>query len=634
MQIPTVSVAVLIGVLMLQLVPIISVEGCVHPGGCVSCGFPQTSFAAVIKADRNVAATLSKYTKSALGSGREIRDDEEDGTLRAGATIEECNEFAQVLRDVMGWGTGTSILGCGYDSGGPFGYLFMGACDTALSQIQELVNTVYCLNKPNGCVSCPEGGGGLLQADDRALAALTDIITADITVPSPEVFTKFTNGASVRGGPGIFALGGDAQCQEARESFVEKLTAINTDFELGCTALSSSQSLAPGFLKGCSNPATIDVLQALIDEHTNGATTAATITTVAAATTSVSAVCNQEPKTGDGVITCSGGPLQKCISVNGDALNTINCLLDGEGIAPVTVAQGTNNDLCITTSSDAHCQAVSAYFYMHVPDGGQACNGDCTWHCPGKGFLKSEECGGTGSQYLKNMIEAYNSKTRPIVPVTLSTDFGLYFSAPNILDGNCEAEGTSPSTIAMTAFFLSQDLDVYVRCNGNLELYMTGKDIDDAADAMDSFHIKIPGNSGPVEGQSYHIAFKVEGFVITNRVLGSVAGGNLATNIQEVLKSFATTANGGTTAAPARTTTKIATVTTTRTTTTRTPYPNMPLIASSDLDLQDLGCTSHGESAATHAFAALLDEMGCAGTAVHCLHDNQNQLCMNGVTLE
>lgn len=385
---------------MLQLPPISTVDAaeCVHPGGCVSCGFQQTSFAAVIKADdSNVAATLSEYTESALGSGRNIKGGE-DGTLRAGATIEECNEFAQVLRDVMGWGTGTgtSILGCGYDSGGPFGYLLMGACGTALSQIQELVNTVYCLNKPNGCVSCPAGGGGLLQADDRALAALTDIVTADITVNTPEVFTKFTKGTSARGGPGIFARGGHAQCQEALVILVEKLTAIDADFELGCTALSSSQSLAPGFLRGCSNPATIGVLQALINEHAIGATTAATITTAAAATTTVPAVCNQEPKAGAGEITCGGGAQQRCISVNDAALNTINCMLDGEGVAPVTVVQGTNVDRCITTSSDAHCQAISGYFYTHVPVGGQACNGDCTLHCPDNGVLMSEDCEGTG----------------------------------------------------------------------------------------------------------------------------------------------------------------------------------------------------------------------------------------------
>lgn len=627
---PTVSVAIMVGVLMLQLPPISTVDAadCVHPGGCVSCG-SQTSIAAVIKADRDVAATLNEYTESALDSGRGIRD-YGNGTLRAGATFSECNEVAQVLRDVMGWGTGASILGCGYNGGGPFGYLLMGACDTALSQIQELVNTVYCLNKPNGCVSCPAGASGLLQADDRALAALTDIVTAEITVPSPEVFTDFTKGASARGGPGIFARGGHVQCREAREILVGKLTAIDANFELGCTAL--------GFLKGCSNPATIGVLQALIDGLSVGAIT---LTTTAAATTTVPAVCNQEPKAGDGEITCSGGAQQRCISVGDEALHTINCLLDGEGIALVTVAQGTNVDRCITTSSDAHCQAVSAYFYTHVPDGGQACNGDCTWRCPGKGFLMSKDCEGRGLQYLKNMIEAYNSK-RSIVHITLSTDFGgLYFSAPNILDAGCEDNAdTSPSTIAMTAFFLGQGLDVYVRCNGKLELYMTGKDIDDAADAMDIFHRAIPGNKGAVPGQTYHIAFNVDTFVETTTPLRPDAGRNLATNIQEVLTSFATTANAAasltttTTITTTTTTAKIATVTTTRTTTTRTPYPNMPLTASSDLDLRDLGCTSHGKSAATHAFAALLDEMGCAGTAVHCLHDKQNQLCMSRSILE
>ena len=403
-------VGVLLVGLGLGLNRTIDAAECVHPGGCVSCGSQLSYMGTMYRItadDRNVTATLSEYTKSALGSGRGIRDGE-DGTLRAGATIDECNEVAQVLRDVMGWGTGTSILGCGYDSGDPFGYLSMGACGTALSQIQDLVNTVYyCLNKPNGCVSCPGGAGGLLQADARALAALTDIVTAEITVQTPEVFTKFTKDAP--GGPGIWALGGDAQCQDAQEILVENLTAIEEDFELEC----SNQSLAPGFLEGCSHPATIDVLQTLIDEHAIGATTAATITTAAAATTTVPAVCSQEPKAGDGEITCSGGPQQRCIAVDGEALNTINCMLDGEGIAPVTVDSSTGTfEGCITPSSAAHCQALSAYFYTHVPDGGQACNGDCTLHCPIKGFLMSEDCGGTGIEYLQSMADATIARGR------------------------------------------------------------------------------------------------------------------------------------------------------------------------------------------------------------------------------
>lgn len=482
MQLPKISVAAMFGVVMLQLASISAVDGCAHPGGCVSCGFGGSGKSYRLKGDDNAVSTVNDYVISQLGDGDYITNAGDSGLL-----ADTCDRVVKTLRDVMGWGDDT-ILGCDEQQDSA-GFLVTGAC-SEFSKLHDLVNTAYCLNKPNGCVSCPVGELAIPQADDRALAALTDIV---LQAGTKTTFTAFVKGA--RGGPGILAQGGSDQCEEALPILIDTI-AWSGGKDLSC---GTNSSPSPGFILGCINLDAIAALQQVIDAHVMSTITAApTITTTSSAT--LQPICNKE-KTSAGAVSCTGGPHKKCVTVDAEALNTLNCMLDDEGIALLTVDPGPNNMKgCITPSNDAHCQAVSAFFYTHMADGAQACNGDCTLRCVGTMHLTSENCGNlntgnTGKQYLQDMVVAHHDN-EPILPTTFGTDFSaLWFDDPYILDDDCEADDTSPATIAMTAFFLGQGLDIYVRCDvsGNSELYMSGKDTSDAAEAMDEFHKLIQG---------------------------------------------------------------------------------------------------------------------------------------------
>lgn len=60
MQLPKISVAVMFGVVMLQLASISAVDGCAHPGGCVSCGFGGSGKSYRLKGDDNAVSTVKR----------------------------------------------------------------------------------------------------------------------------------------------------------------------------------------------------------------------------------------------------------------------------------------------------------------------------------------------------------------------------------------------------------------------------------------------------------------------------------------------------------------------------------------------------------------------------------------------
>lgn len=228
---PSISVVVMFGVLMLQLASISTVDGCVHPGGCVSCGIGNGKSYRLI-GDENAARTLNDYVISQLGDGDYIFD--------AG---DGCDDVAEVLTGVVGWGDDT-ILGCS-----PVGFLTItfttGDCATTLAKIQDLVDVIYtqkCDAKQNGCISCPVGERAIPQADDRALAALTDFVLQAGTTTD---FSTFAPGAN--GGPGIFAKGGDIPCKEALP-----ILAAQSSKDLYCSP--STDGERAGFIEGCDKP--------------------------------------------------------------------------------------------------------------------------------------------------------------------------------------------------------------------------------------------------------------------------------------------------------------------------------------------------------------------------------------------
>lgn len=629
---PKVSIVVMFGVLIPHLASISAADGCVHPGGCVSCSSPRS-----IKGDPHAVSTLNDYVKAQLGNtyGNNhhitTHGDTKTGPLRVvGSKLNDCHDVAEVLKTVMGW-TGTDPLGCStfFSSDSTYlGLLQVSDCNKK-TKIQDLVNTLYCLDKPNGCVSCPEGESGLPQADERALAALTDIVKIGLDGTTSK-FTLFTKGS--RGGPGIRASGADGACEEVLLVLNGKVAGIAGTSDLSCS-LSSSES--PGFILGCKNLDTIGALQRLIDGHIVRIATATTTTTATMTTTT--AACTQlrrarlSRRSNAGSVSCSGGRNERCVSVDVNALNTLNCMLDSEGLDHVTVSKITNLNGCIMPPDYAHCQALSAFFFRHVTNGGSACNGDCSLRCIGSLHLMSEDCTGTGKSHLQSLLNAYYAENLVISQIEFEAkDYSLQVVDNRIAVSNCVFGDTSPAINAMTAFFLSQGLDVHVRCDMNVngDLYMRGRNIDVAATTIDKVHRKLIGQKDPVPGQDYHIDFIFDEsdsckYVSTTEPLGPDANRNLVVNIQEVLEAFAAGSIPDAT---------LTSTTTNPATPTRAPYLTdpLPLTLSNTFEITAPGCTNFDDAPETQAFEKVLTILG-NGAKVHCDHDSAKQLYLTGV---
>ena len=630
MQTTTLSVVVMSAVTMLQLASIGTVDAqCVHPGGCVSWGTDLSL--RFINGDANAVSTLNDYVEAKLGDSYATSHHITmyGSGLRVGDTFHDCHGVAEVLKTVMGW-TGTDPLGCFFSLDNRYQGLLQVSDFTKMTKIkiQDLVNTLYCLDKPNGCVSCPEGESGLPQADERALAALTDIVKIGLDGTTSK-FTLFTKGS--RGGPGIRASGADGACEEVLLVLNGKVAGIAGTSDLSC---SPSSSESPGFILGCKNLDTIGALQRLIDGHIVRIATATTTTTATMTTTT--AVCTQlrrsrlSRRSNAGSVSCSG-VRQRCVSVDVNALNTLNCMLDSEGLDHVTVSKTTNLNGCIMPPDYAHCQALSAFFFRHVTNGGSACNGDCSLRCIGSLHLMSEDCTGTGKSHLQSLLNAYYAKNPVISQIEFEAkDYSLQVVDNRIAVSNCVFGDTPPAINAMTAFFLSQGLDVHVRCDMNVngDLYMRGRNIDVAATTIDKVHRKLILQNDPVPGQDYHIDFIFNEsdsykYVLTTEPLVPDANRNLVVNIQEVLKAFAAGSIPDAT---------LTSTTTTPATTTRAPYLTdpLPLTLSNAFKITAPGCTNYDDAPETQAFEKVLTILG-NGAKVHCDQDSAKQLYLTGV---
>lgn len=578
MKTPRISATVAI-LVMLQLAPISSVEAeeCVQPGGCASCGLEiKTSGGGyhLLRADEAALLTLNTYLESKLGiptalgmAGHGLQADPNN--------VQGCLDVARTLGAVMGWVYPTNLICTRYKpplENQDSHVLGMKTCKSTPSKIQELVKTIHCNSKPNGCIYClGDTGAELPQADDRALAALNDIVTkAGSSV-------QWGKGGKQGNPVGIWAVGGEVgPCDDALTILKGKVSGADG---LTCSTADKAQL---GYILGCDKPDAIEALQRLIDDHIPmTSTTIATITTTTAATTTTAPFSTSFPDPASDLsqLLCNLGSLltHRCINVQAtdgkvtraspvtEFLNAyynihrpahdtsindrpLECGVKHE-LIPVSEITVENLERCLAFVASARLKDVLQCVFDDDNDDAHT--------------LLKLDCGNVGRVKALTLdptttTAAVTTASTPSTVATtfrpLDTNFGTLDEADDcIVDTGCKEDDTSPATIAMTAFFLSEGLDIYVRCedNGEGHLRMAGKDIDLAAEALDEAHKAMPGNSGPVPGQTYHISFTPQDqgeneyaqleLIATGPEIDAVIF-----NIQEVLTAFSKTVNEAT----------------------------------------------------------------------------------------